>query len=443
MLTIVRIQSIICRNAALPPECHAVTKSALIVDDSASARLVLKRVLETHGIAVDACESAESALDYLDEHRPDAIFMDHLMPGMDGFEAVRVIKKNPDTAMIPIMMYTSQEGEVFVGQARALGAVGVLPKTVKPVEVSKILASLHLVEDEPDPAAARGEAPADPDLKSLLEGLFDQQRDLLQQELRQTYTDLTERFAAELALRDEAAANEPRAETGADDGWFRRYGLGAAVMAALLLAVVASWQRVRIDDLQADNRELAQQVIEPVQAVAGASPAGPVPADRGTALFDALEWGANQAGYYAFDEIPLGSRRMAIFEELVTQLAAAGFTGVITVDVHVGNYCMMTDDSGTLRLAPPDVDAAYCDRVGFDEAEALELGYEQSIAFANFVIMTEERSGGTLRFDIASQGNSQPRVAYPASPSGVAAGDWNAVAAANNRVEVTLLPDPG
>ena len=65
-------------------------------------------------------------------HRPDVIFMDHMMPGMDGFQAVQAIKNNPRTATIPIMMYTSQEGELYVGQARALGAVGVLPKQVKP-----------------------------------------------------------------------------------------------------------------------------------------------------------------------------------------------------------------------------------------------------------------------------------------------------------------------
>jgi CheY-like chemotaxis protein len=48
-----------------------------------------------------------------------SFFMDHLMPGMDGFEAVSAIKNNPHTATIPIMMYTSQEGELYVGQARA------------------------------------------------------------------------------------------------------------------------------------------------------------------------------------------------------------------------------------------------------------------------------------------------------------------------------------
>ncbi|MDH4167008.1 MAG: response regulator [Gammaproteobacteria bacterium] len=141
-------------------------KRALIVDDSRSARVILSRMLEQQGLAVDTAESAEQALDYLQRSRPDVIFMDHLMPGMDGFQAVQTIKADPLTATIPLMMYTSQEGELYVSQARALGAVGVLPKTVRPVDVSRILYQLHLLPDRrtqrqalfPGPAAAAAAA---------------------------------------------------------------------------------------------------------------------------------------------------------------------------------------------------------------------------------------------------------------------------------------------
>src|SRR5579871_788385 len=122
-------------------------KRALIVDDSKSARLFLARILEKYEIDVDNAENAEAALEYLASHRPDVIFMDHLMPGMDGFQAVQAIKNNPLTATIPILMYTSQEGELYLGQARALGALGVLPKQIKPADVSKVLYQLHLVPD--------------------------------------------------------------------------------------------------------------------------------------------------------------------------------------------------------------------------------------------------------------------------------------------------------
>jgi CheY-like chemotaxis protein len=123
------------------------SKRALVVDDSKSARAFLARILERHEITVDAAESAEAAIEYLTRNRPDVIFMDHMMPGMDGFQAVQSIKNNPRTSAIPILMYTSQEGDLYAGQARALGADGVLPKQIKQSDVTKMLFQLQLVAD--------------------------------------------------------------------------------------------------------------------------------------------------------------------------------------------------------------------------------------------------------------------------------------------------------
>ena len=123
------------------------SKRALVVDDSKSARAFLSRILERHEITVDAADSAEAAIDYLTRNRPDVIFMDHMMPGMDGFQAVQFIKNNPRTAARPILMYTSQEGDLYLGQARALGAEGVLPKQIKQADVTKMLFQLQLVSD--------------------------------------------------------------------------------------------------------------------------------------------------------------------------------------------------------------------------------------------------------------------------------------------------------
>ncbi len=126
------------------------SKRALVVDDSKSARAFLSRILERHEITVDAAESAEAAIEYLARNKPDVIFMDHMMPGMDGFQAVQTIKNNPRTSAIPILMYTSQEGDLYLGQARALGAEGVLPKQIKQSDVTRMLYQLHLVADRRD-----------------------------------------------------------------------------------------------------------------------------------------------------------------------------------------------------------------------------------------------------------------------------------------------------
>lgn len=136
-------------------------KRALIVDDSRSARTFLTRILERYDLQVDGAASAEEAIEYLIRHRPDVIFLDHLMPGMDGFQALAAIKTNPRTATIPVMMYTSQEGELYLSQARALGAMGVLPKQTRPADVSLALEKLRLLgERRPESEIATVRVPS-------------------------------------------------------------------------------------------------------------------------------------------------------------------------------------------------------------------------------------------------------------------------------------------
>ncbi len=155
-------------------------KRALVVDDSRSARISLQKLLQKYGIGVDFAESGEDALDYLKHHVVDAIFMDHTMPGMDGLETVVAIKSNPRTATIPVMMYTANEGEVYVGQARALGALGVLPKQVQPGVLEGMLERLGLLQPA---SAAERHAPAGgagPGLERADSGVSVVSRDSLQ-----------------------------------------------------------------------------------------------------------------------------------------------------------------------------------------------------------------------------------------------------------------------
>ena len=114
----------------------------LVVDDSASARNMLKRLLERKGVQVDQSESGVQALDYLKTQKPDIIFMDHTMPGMSGLEAVRVLRSNPDTAAIPVVMYTSENDEAYKQEALASGAAGVIPKPATWNKISEVLATV-------------------------------------------------------------------------------------------------------------------------------------------------------------------------------------------------------------------------------------------------------------------------------------------------------------
>lgn len=114
-------------------------KHALVVDDSRSARKVLERMLQRANIQTDAVETAEEALDYLQHNTPDVIFMDHMMPGMNGLEATRIIRNTPATAHIPTIMYTSKDDVDYMQQARSHGANAVLPKPATTDSLDKIM----------------------------------------------------------------------------------------------------------------------------------------------------------------------------------------------------------------------------------------------------------------------------------------------------------------
>lgn len=128
-------------------------KKALVVDDSKLARITLKKKLELRAVDVDMVESASEALQYLQSHSPDIIFMDHLMPEIDGFEATRRIKSNPSTAHIPVIMCTGKEHEGYLEEATAIGATNILAKPPETDALDAILA-MDLVAPVAAPAVA-------------------------------------------------------------------------------------------------------------------------------------------------------------------------------------------------------------------------------------------------------------------------------------------------
>ena len=437
-------------------------KTALVVDDSKTARNVLRKILETHDLDVDTAESAEDAIEYLSESRPDIIFMDHEMPGMDGLEAVSAIKDNPATATIPIMMYTAQKGELYVGQARALGALGVLPKQLEPVEVSKVLQSLRIIgedaesrerRDRVDEKVKTGEYPSleqfDHDLRYMIENLFDQQREILRREL----VDSQEQIARSVADRVRPPRNDDESRDAPSQSDAPKYGLQAAAGVFGVLAVIFAllfWYREDSwRELQRDNAEL-KQALEARQANASQDSFEVRQQlneyrlsleDARMAALNSLEWAANQSAHYDFDEIPMGDFRLSVLQELTNHLAALDFRGVVRIESHVGNFCMTFGGPDGYELAPPDTPADQCDQVGFGPSEAYEMGLRQSAAFANFINTARVRTEGAVRYEIISYGNSSPLLDYPVTSAGLTASAWNDIAGSNNRVEISLYPE--
>ncbi|MEX2474216.1 response regulator [Marinobacter sp.] len=118
-------------------------KNALLVDDSKVARFALSKLLASRDMEVNMAGSAEEALDFLNSaQRPDVIFMDHLMPGMNGVEAIKAIKGNPHTAGIPIIMCTSKKSSSFMEEAQNFGVYNILTKPPHTEGLSLVLEQL-------------------------------------------------------------------------------------------------------------------------------------------------------------------------------------------------------------------------------------------------------------------------------------------------------------
>ena len=97
-------------------------RTALVVDDSRVARFTLAKLLKSRGIQVDLADSGEQALEYLKSSQPDVVFMDYMMPEMNGLETTRAITANPATASVPVVFCTGNDTAEDRRQAREHGA---------------------------------------------------------------------------------------------------------------------------------------------------------------------------------------------------------------------------------------------------------------------------------------------------------------------------------
>ena len=79
----------------------------LIIDDDPDIVQAMRVVLQNKGYSVVSSENAEEGINSAQEEKPDLIILDVVMPGQDGFEVSRILKKDPDTQKIPILMLTA------------------------------------------------------------------------------------------------------------------------------------------------------------------------------------------------------------------------------------------------------------------------------------------------------------------------------------------------
>lgn len=137
-------------------------KKALVVDDSKVAHLTLRKLLLERGVEVDWVGSGEDCIKYLDTRKPDIIFMDVMMPGMDGFETSRAITGQDLQNSPPIIMCSANATDEDKRDAKESGAVGFLSKPYTPDQLDTVLRTVS-----EGTAVISMEEPATPPLPSI------------------------------------------------------------------------------------------------------------------------------------------------------------------------------------------------------------------------------------------------------------------------------------
>ena len=123
------------------------TKQCLVIDDSQLMRTHMRLILREYNLDVDLSEDAETALEMLKIKQFDIIFLDIVLPEMDGYKACRLMKTNPKTNHTPVVMLTSKRSPFNKIHGALVGCDHYLTKPVDPVKVYKILQEYALVEE--------------------------------------------------------------------------------------------------------------------------------------------------------------------------------------------------------------------------------------------------------------------------------------------------------
>ena len=114
----------------------------LCADDEEDIRTILELALSLDPeLEVEIVASGQAALDRLDTASYDAVVLDGMMPGLDGYETCRRMKSNPRLAHIPVVFHTAKTQRDEIARALALGATACLTKPFDPMTLASELRS--------------------------------------------------------------------------------------------------------------------------------------------------------------------------------------------------------------------------------------------------------------------------------------------------------------
>jgi two-component system cell cycle response regulator DivK len=123
-----------------------MTKRILVVEDQEDNRRIIRDLLTSAGYELIEAQDGEAGVRLAKEHRPDLILMDIQLPVLDGYEATRRIKADPELRAIPIVVVTSY---ALSGDDQKAVAAGCDGYVAKPFSPRQLLATVRKFLDEP------------------------------------------------------------------------------------------------------------------------------------------------------------------------------------------------------------------------------------------------------------------------------------------------------
>jgi len=126
-------------NSAPTPRHEEQVFRVLAVDDSPLMRTFLQNKLQPYGIQPEFAASGEEALFKISKQHFDMIFLDVMLPGMDGYDVCKMIKKNKDNHLMKVVMLTSKDKTFDKIRGTMAGCDGYLTKPVDELKLRAII----------------------------------------------------------------------------------------------------------------------------------------------------------------------------------------------------------------------------------------------------------------------------------------------------------------
>ena len=112
----------------------------LVVDDEINITQILQFSIGAEGYEVITAQNGEEAIDKARREQPDLIILDIMMPRIDGYEACRILKANPMTKNIPVVLLTAKGRDIDKRLGQEVGAIDYI---VKPFSPNKLIDRIH------------------------------------------------------------------------------------------------------------------------------------------------------------------------------------------------------------------------------------------------------------------------------------------------------------